>query len=287
MSRSVLVVTPTYGNLLRPETTAAGSRALAWDGAVKWEVLRHNPFPAPDMRNVLAQYQRAREIALSLQVDALLTIEHDMVPPPEALMKLWSAQKPVVYGVYLLRHGVKVLNTYEYAGARNLGESLSLHPDRLEAARKGGELVRVSGVGFGCTLIRREVLERFEFHGGPSADDYTPDVPFATDLVRAGVEQWAHFGVLCGHVDEGRVLMPFDETTVRVIALATMTVRAGDASVPIVAGREYALPAGDALELARAGYVRVEDRARESASIEPRVEKAVMPRAQAKRAKGH
>jgi len=42
--------------------------------------------------------------------DALLTIEHDMVIPPDALLKLLDTKADVVYGLYVFRSQPKTLN---------------------------------------------------------------------------------------------------------------------------------------------------------------------------------
>ena len=93
----VLAFTPTYGSALRPETVASvtGQR---WNGALVWVVGRCNPYPSPDLRNVFAQYRMARGWTLAGGYDALLTVEHDMVLPPDAVEKLVDAGAPVAYG---------------------------------------------------------------------------------------------------------------------------------------------------------------------------------------------
>lgn len=250
---NVLIATPTYGRLLRPKTRAA-IEAQQFAGTSEWRVYRHNPYPAPSMRNVLAQYQDIRDVFLAGPWDALLTVEHDMIPPVNALQMLWDADKPVVYGVYLLRHGVKVLNAYEYIGNGAMGESWSLRRDKQTYTG----LARVSGVGFGCTLIRRNVIEAIPFRAGNAESEaWTPDVPFAMDCVRAGIEQWAHFDVLCGHWEDGAIIMPFvdDSTALRtVIMRQTMNVSVAGSSVKLQQGKSYKLPADVGLDLIRAGY---------------------------------
>ena len=148
--------------VMRPECRAS-VESQVFDGELVWEVGLENPWPYPTHKNVLAQYQHARLLALAGGYDALWTVEHDMVPPADALQKMSYTPAGVVYGVYLLRHGSWVLNAWEYVGERNLGESLTLYPGKVAAARKQGS-VRVSGCGWGCTLIHRPVLERVEFH---------------------------------------------------------------------------------------------------------------------------
>lgn len=258
MTVRVLVFTPTWGSALRPETEAALA-GQQWDGALVWEVGRENPYPPPDLRNVLAQYRVGWALALAGGYDALWTVEHDMAPPPNALELLWGADAPVAYGVYLLRHGSNVVNALQASTGRNIGMSLSLHPAELAQARRRG-VVEVSGVGFGCTLIRRAVLEQIALRPDLATvgDEQTPDMPFATDCVRAGVRQVAHFGVLCGHVERGKVLQVAEGGAGRTQVLALQTVVV-EGPQRLEAGQQYALDATLADELARAGYVRLLD----------------------------
>lgn len=252
----VLVFTPTYGDGPRPETLASIA-ALGFTGAWHHEVSWHNPYGDGNMANVLAQYLRGSQLALDGGYDALLTVEHDMQVPPSALQALWDAGAPVAYGVYVFRQGLgKTLNALEFLpNARNIGESLGLHYKKLMAARQR-EIVPVSGVGFGCTLIRREVLERVPFRADENGVT-APDVPFAIDCLRAGVAQVAHFGVACGHWNGTEWLYPFGSgCTVRVVALQNVTVNIEYESQRLILGQEYELPGSDAHDLARAGYVR-------------------------------
>ena len=255
----VLVFTATYGQGPQPETIAS-VEALEFAGRYMHEVSWHNPWPGADPRNITAQMERGRALALEGGYDAMLSVEHDMRLPPDALQKLWDVGAPVVYGVYLFRHGFPVLNAYQKypPPSSNVGESLSVHPRLLENALRE-VITEVSGIGFGCTLIRREVLAAIAFRDRDRAI-YGTDTMFALDCLRGGFRQMAHLGVRCGHWNGRRWLMPFEAEygdRVRVCALQTMVVRAGMASLPITAGLEYELPEVDARELARAGYVRL------------------------------
>lgn len=283
----VMIFTPTWvkadGQLaMRPETRAS-VEAQEYDGEIVWEIGTHNPFPYETHQNVLAQYVRARELFLASDAEALLTVEHDMVIPPDAVARLVNTPAEVVYGVYLLRHGSLVLNAWEYIGERNLGESLSLMPEKLAKARQMG-MVRVCGCGFGCTLIHRHVLERFEFHKGDSPDQWCPDIPLAIDCVRNGVVQMANFDVACDHIDGEVILKPFDGPRAdRVLVTANDTVNIAVVSMTmhLEAGEEYFLPRDVASEMQRAGYVTI--RQAEVAALEsPRT--AVMSKGRRKKA---
>lgn len=269
---NVLVFTPTWeterGTAMRPET-AASVRAQVFSGRFDWVIGLHNPYPpvGANIRNVLAQYQDAREQFLAGDYDALLTVEHDMVLPPDALQTLWDTEADVVYGVYMLRHGSPVMNAWEYLeGGRNLGESLSLHPEKLEQAKQKG-VIRVSGCGFGCTLMRRPVVEAFPFrHDG--TDQWSPDIPFAMDVLRAGYVSVARFDVPCGHYD-GEVLIPAYGAGALENVIVTALQDVVAAGLRMRAGQQYTLTRQDASELMRAGYVELETVEPELAALEP------------------
>src|SRR4030095_12526491 len=199
----LLIFTPTYEDGLRPETVASivAQQTHHW---LTWEIGRCNPYPGRDMRNVLAQYSYARDLCLKEPYDALLTVEHDMVLPSHAVQALCDTPAPVVYGTYLLRHGQPVLNAWQYIGQNGLGMSLDRYPAELNKYQQMG-VGRVSGVGFGCTLIRRQVLEQVPFRADGSSG-HAPDLPFALDCVRLGITQLARFDVKCGHIHEGEIL---------------------------------------------------------------------------------
>lgn len=256
-----LIYTATYGAGPRPETIES-VRMQVCDGQWEYEIGWHNPYGEGDIANVTAQMERARMMALEGPYDAMLTVEHDMMIPPDSLQRLWDTGAPVAYGAYLFRHGARVLNAYEKypTPSTNPGESLSFKPRLLRKARKQ-EIVEVSGIGFGCTLIRRHVLTQIPFRHRDSERNGT-DTMFAMDCLKAGIKQVAHFGVLCGHWDGYEWLMPFSEQDpghgVLVVALQNVTVRGerGE-SVPMKAGQTYRLPRGEATELRHAGYVQI------------------------------
>lgn len=258
----VLIFTPTFHvagvEQLRPETERS-IRALAWDGTLDWEVGWHNPYD-DGRRNVLAQYQRARRVFLKGKWEALLTVEHDMLVPPDALLKLAAAGADVAYGVYVLRHGSQVINAWQKQGDEDVGDYFVLHPGgALERYLKNGEIVEVSGIGLGCTLIRRNVLKEIEFHEYEKVGSPIPDIPFAQDCLRSGFKQVAHFGVICGHIDDdGTVLWPPGKgwtkmANVRVKILVTFDID----GKRYQGGSELPMGYAQAHELEKSGRVRI------------------------------
>jgi hypothetical protein len=255
----VLIFTPTYDDLLQ-DRTAESVEAQEFDGEYDWIVNDDNPYPDRDMRNVCHQFQMGRQMALDGGYDAMLCVEHDMILPPGCLQALWDTPAPVVYAIYMLRHGTRVVNLFQKNGSNNLGMSLSLYPAELRAARAAG-VCEVSGAGFGCTLMRREVLERIPFR----MSDHPPDLPFSSDCLRAGIKQMGRLDVACGHIDieSGYTLDPWKGfgMIARVLALQTMTVSADGSSLAIKKDRYYSMSTESAIDLMRAGYVRITNEA--------------------------
>jgi hypothetical protein len=168
---------------------------LQWDGPLDWLfVANDNPHDEP-YDNVTHNYERARRQALAGGYDALLTVEADMIVPPDALTKLVACESDVAYGLYVWRHGRRKWSAYTAVETR-YGKSLSEDSERAKAA--WGQIVDVAGVGLGCTLIRRRVLAGLDFHMGDERQ-VSCDWYFALDCQAEGYTQRAHLGVVCGH----------------------------------------------------------------------------------------
>lgn len=252
----LLVYTPSFKGGLHPECEKSVLEQ-DYSGEWNWVVDTDDPFPPPNHKNVLAKYQRAKDIVLREGYDALVTVEHDMVLPTNALRLLVEANKPVVFGVYMLRHGSRVINAWRYEGDKNLGQSLTLFKKELERARRAG-IVRVSGVAWGCTYIHRSVLERIAFRDD-NGQNPAGDLAFATDCLRSGIEMYARFDVPCIHIEKGQKLYPFDDRgqMAKTICEKDVNVRIDGTLVRMKATNSYDVPLEMAKELERAGYISI------------------------------
>lgn len=254
----VSAFTPTYADLLRPETVTAVN-TQSYRGDWGYEIGEHNPYPPGDLHNVLAQYERARGIFLGSGWEALWLVEHDNVPPATALTALVETMAEhgagVVYAPYLLRHGTRTISAWRYEGERGLGMPLMHYPEELAECRRAG-VERVSGVGFGCTLLRRDVVERIPFRAGESGHP-APDVPFAEDCLRAGIVQMCRFDTPVLHLEGDEILDPYEDlgtALVRVMALQSVNVFVAGRVRAFEAGQEYDVPADETHDLIRCGY---------------------------------
>lgn len=181
--------------------------ALEWDGGIDWLFQAVGDQPGVHRYdNITAKYRRARGVLLEGDYDALLTVEDDVIVPPDALVKLAALEKPVAYGVICWRH-----EPYRWSAVTELegyDHHVSLDEYPALARDAWGEVIEIKGCGLFCTLIRREVLKAIDFRrDGPHCCDWD----FALDVAKVGFYQAAHLGVVCGHILEGGELAVYPD----------------------------------------------------------------------------
>jgi hypothetical protein len=229
----ILVVTPlhpAYG--IRHRAKESIQLAIdSYDGPVDWIISKgDNPYLNP-FENVTHQHNKARRMALAGGYDALLSLEADMIVPPDTIARLIEANSDIAYGLYISRH-----KPYRWLAFKELtlwgGTSVSLDPTGEEARLAWGKIIDVVGAGMGCTLIRSNVLEALPFrlhdgkhswiqeeyaedfrrmgidpyreHRGMVCDDYL----LALDAQHYGITQRANLNVVCGHIAEEGTYWP-------------------------------------------------------------------------------
>lgn len=203
---SVLVFTPVFR--LEPETIKS-IFDLDYDSSISCLFQKQSQgccLPSGGHQNILFQYQQGRRVFLAGPYDYMFVVESDIIVPRDALKKLMALNADLAYGVYAFRQTPESINVFErYPGrARNVGEPLTAHPDRLRAALEQG-VVDCSGAGLGCVLIKRHVLEAIDFRreeNGPHCDSY-----FTEDCYRFGYTMKADLSVICGHKGEDGVIL--------------------------------------------------------------------------------
>lgn len=246
----VLIFTPIIDGLM-PEVEAA---VKAQQADRDWILGRENPYPTPDNRNVTAQYLKAFELARAGGYDALLTVEHDIRIPAGAIERLMSTDADVVYGVYQFRTW-PALNAWQYINNKNLGMPLGNYPHILQQAIDRQQM-KVSGVGWGCTLIRRKVFEAITPRDD-TGGSYACDIPFAEDCLRAGFEQVARFDVICSHWNGRQWLTPFEKENMKpYLVLETVNANANGKFMRLKKGASIELTDEQAADLMRVGYVQ-------------------------------
>ena len=189
-----------------------------------------NPFKG-GWKNVTYQHNKARTMALAGGYDALLSIEADMIIPPDTIERLIEANADIAYGLYVWRHKPRRWSAYKTLSLWG-GESVSYNHDGQDARDAWNNIIDVAGLGMGCTLVNKSVLEQitFRLHDGTHswileeyADDFNSmgldpyrereemvcdDWLLAMDAQHYGFSQRANMNVICGHIDGDSVLWP-------------------------------------------------------------------------------
>ena len=131
--------------------------------------------------------------------DYLFSVDSDISFNPDTLIKLLSHDKDVVSGLYIQRKpGQHILEVYEH----NAQGGVSNIP---YGKIKGQGLVEIAGCGFGCALVKSQVLKtvgypQFKYH---SALDHkhtiSEDVDFCRKALAKGFKIWADTTIQCRH----------------------------------------------------------------------------------------
>ena len=227
---------PVYG--IHPQTLESIQKAMdCYDGPVEWLYSKgDNPLPYP-YENVTYQHNKVRQLILENEYDALLSVEADMIIPPDTIGKLLDTNADIAYGLYVWRNKPRRWNVYTDLTLWG-GTSVSLNHDGSDAREAWGKVMDVAGLGMGCTLIKRDVLKAMQFRihdGRPDwiADEYKEDFdklgkmmgmkinPYrphpkmvcddwllAMDAQHYGFVQRCDLNVICGHIGNDGIIWP-------------------------------------------------------------------------------
>ena len=289
----ILLFCPTYkldnGELaIRNETLESISKIKVPEGVeLEVEISTNNLKPITGIRNVdhentLHQYRYARQRILDGNYDYLFIIEHDMIIPGDAMVKMLATDADVVYGLYLFRCFKPILNACRYVNSKWPDMSLSNFPEIVKKAKEQG-WIEVSGGGFGCILIRRKVLETFDMRRNEPAGSPCPDMPFAADCLKHGFKQICRFDVICGHIKpNGDILIPFEKDeimsetmseSIKIYVIRNFVANIDGKSVPYKEGAIAEMPVEYANDYRRCGFITFAE--------EPAVKIANKPQAKA------
>lgn len=129
--------------------------------------------------------------------DYLFSVDHDITFPPDTLKKLLAHDQDLVSGVYRQRLEPQLLEIYEPFGTRMSTEDLYA---------KFWSLVGIGGCGFGCVLVKKEVLAgvgypQFEYHPALNHNNtISEDTDFCKKAINKGFKLWCDPSIRCGHI---------------------------------------------------------------------------------------
>ena len=131
--------------------------------------------------------------------DYLFSVDSDISFAPDTLVRLLAHDQDMVSGLYIQRQpGQQILEIYEnnrQGGVSNIAYA-SLH---------GRGLVEVAACGFGCVLVKAEVMRsvgypQFEYHPAiDHANTVSEDLDFCNKARHRGFRVWADSNITCQH----------------------------------------------------------------------------------------
>lgn len=148
-----------------------------------------------------------RKKALENDYDYLMSIESDVFPPSNVIPKLINAGNLITSGIYKIgfpsNNGpYPLLQIVTPGGPKDENGKSTMNIRQMHwyeiSQFLDGTVKPIHGCGIGCSLIRKELLEKFPFRivkGEPvHADSY-----FYMDLHNAGIQAYVHTGIMCKH----------------------------------------------------------------------------------------
>lgn len=145
----------------------------------------HKIARAKNSRDSIADSQNyIRRYFLQGDYDYLLLVESDLIPTKEAITLLINHEKPIVGATYFIGTGKITLPCIFFLDYKkeqaSMGTRLITSQEWPTFLNTG--LRKVHGIGFGCTLFRRDIIERFAFWTDERFDNKHSDVYFYMEM---------------------------------------------------------------------------------------------------------
>lgn len=141
----------------------------------------------------------ARKMGLTKNASHYLWIDDDIVPPPNAIHSLISHKKPAMGGWFKMDGGAA------WAGGRYVADHTFQHymfPER--------SVVKTDLLSMGCALLRRDILQAFEFGSGidkfvklaanGAVCHIADSGDFSNKLLDSGIQPYLDGDVICNHL---------------------------------------------------------------------------------------
>ena len=158
-------------------------------------------------RNAIADSMNlARHIVIKEKFDYMLVVEIDLLPKPDVLEKLLEYPFDIVGCLYYIgfEHGGVVNPRRPCVFVHHKKHKHGMMGTRCLTVEEGKKientgLQKVHGMGLGCTLISRYLLERFPFRVSDLYPNKHHDVFFYMDLNNAGVSVFLNTNLIIEH----------------------------------------------------------------------------------------
>lgn len=156
---------------------------------------------------IVASRNLLREKTLHEGYDYFLSLEQDVIPPPQVIENLMGHHKDVVSGVYFKIYDIKVKDwdgiVKDKKAALPLLFKFDDDPTKMHVCYpkdvEGDQFFEIRACGLGCVLIHRNVLEKVKFRYDETKDTFD-DMLFCHDALQEGFKLYADTSVKCKHL---------------------------------------------------------------------------------------
>lgn len=163
------------------------------------EIIHTDNFKGNSRERVTEGYNQLLKFFLENDFDYLLTLESDIIPPPQIIDLLLRHKKEICGATYMVgfkRDRVPCIfigNTYK----RKIGNEYKSFLENIKPNELNGELIHAKGgCGLGCCLIHKSVFDKVKKfrHEEAHCDTY-----FHKDAQEAGFKTMVDTGIICKH----------------------------------------------------------------------------------------
>jgi hypothetical protein len=145
------------------------------------------------VRNLIASW--------GMRGDYTLCVDYDIVLPNDALIKMLAHDKDIVSGVYVQRNTKQLVELFQKDSPKTRVPVSDLTPPKL---------LEVASCGFGCVLIKGNVLRTMEYPHfayksavdpkDHNKDTMSEDSFFCYKAKSYGFKVWADTSIICPHI---------------------------------------------------------------------------------------
>lgn len=132
--------------------------------------------------------------AIELETDYTMWLDSDMVFEPDTMIRLLEHNKPFISGAYFRRSPPYSLVAFEEVDAENR---------KWKDLALPSEVTKCGGVGFGCVLVKTEVLFNVAAKYGTwfePMNNFGEDLSFCYRARKCGYDLYIDPSITCGHI---------------------------------------------------------------------------------------
>lgn len=132
--------------------------------------------------------------AIELETDFTMWFDSDMVFEPDTMIRLLEHNKPFISGAYFRRSPPYSLVAFEEVDAENR---------KWKDLALPSEVTKCGGVGFGCVLVKTEVLFNVAAKYGnwfEPMNNFGEDLSFCYRARQCGYDLYIDPSITCGHI---------------------------------------------------------------------------------------